>query len=178
MVERVPSPWRRMPPHGHEPRVVVEIDDPALALSEFRAFRQANLDVAFCRGPRPAQRSCPLLRSGACPLLEDADVVLHGLDGALSVSKAIARRYPQLPVVLIEPVAPVRSGHAAGAGPGEAEGAGKGAGEGEGAERGRKPSGLERSSSIDAQIRAVLAALAGRPPAAPDQRPAGTLRTS
>ncbi len=75
-----------------------------------------------------------------CELLDGADVVLHRLDPSLGVEAAIRRRRPDLPVVSVaagRPSGPAREGPA---------------------QRGH--AGIDRSSSIEAQIRALRAAVA------------------
>lgn len=89
-------------PHlsGHRPRLLIEDDRPALAISDFSLFHDAGFDVAFCSGPGDDPHACPVISGQACPLLQAADVVLHGLDPALGITAAIRRRCPQLPVVI------------------------------------------------------------------------------
>ena len=52
MTQRFPR--RTWSPHsgaGHRPRVLIEDDHPALAISDFSQFEQAGLSVGFCSGP-------------------------------------------------------------------------------------------------------------------------------
>ena len=103
MTQRFPR--RTWSPHsgaGHRPRVLIEDDHPALAISDFSQFEQAGLSVGFCSGPGRdrAHWSCPLLQGQKCPALENADAVLHGLDPQLGIAAALRREYPRLPVVV------------------------------------------------------------------------------
>ncbi len=101
MKQRVPRrSWQAAPAAGHRPRVLVEDDHPALAISDFSLFEQAGFDVAFCTGPGDDPAACPALRAEQCPVLAGADVVLHGLDPRLGVPKAIRRQCPATPVLL------------------------------------------------------------------------------
>jgi hypothetical protein len=99
--QRIPRrTWSSPHPSGRHPRLLIEDGHPALAISDFSLFRDAGFDVAFCSGPGDEPGACPLLRGQKCPLVAEADVVLHGLDPALGIAAAIRRRHPQLPVVV------------------------------------------------------------------------------
>lgn len=101
MRQRIPRmAWYTSGPAGHRPRVLVEDDHPALAISDFSAFEQAGFDVAFCSGPGRDEAACPLLRGERCPVLAGADVVLHGLDPRAGIAASIHRRHPGTPVML------------------------------------------------------------------------------
>jgi hypothetical protein len=91
--------WRTDGPSTGRPRVLIEDDHEALAISDFSLFEQAGLDIAYCSGPGADLRACPLQRGEPCPLLSRADAVLHGLDPALGIATAIRRQHPGLPVV-------------------------------------------------------------------------------
>ncbi len=100
MKQRAPRrTWRPARAVTGRPRVLIEDDHEALAVSDFSLFEQAGLDVAFCSGPGGDPRACPLQRGEPCPLLARADAVLHGLDPALGIAAAIHRQHPGLPVV-------------------------------------------------------------------------------
>jgi hypothetical protein len=100
MKQRMPSKtWRSPNADTGRPRVLIEDDHEALAISDFSLFEQAGLDVAFCSGPGEDPRTCPLLRGEPCPVLARADAVLHGLDPDLGIAAAIRRQHPGLPVV-------------------------------------------------------------------------------
>jgi hypothetical protein len=100
MKQRIPRrTWRSASADTGRPRVLIEDDHEALAISDFSLFEQAGLDIAFCSGPGGETRACPLQRGEPCPLLARADAVLHGLDPGLGIATAIRRQYPGLPVV-------------------------------------------------------------------------------
>ena len=100
MKQRVPGrAWNSPGGAFHRPRVLVEDDRPALAVSDFSKFQEAGFDVAFCSGPGRARESCPLLRGQECDVLARADAVLHGLDGGLGIAAAIRLRHPDIPVL-------------------------------------------------------------------------------
>jgi hypothetical protein len=100
MKQRVPrGTWKSVRRAGHRPRVLIEDDHPALAISDFSVFEQAGFDVAFCSGPGRDLAACPLLHGRPCLLVTGADAVLHGLDPALGVAAAIARHSLGVPVV-------------------------------------------------------------------------------
>lgn len=84
---------------GHRPRVLIEDDHPALAISDFSRFEQAGFDIAFCSGPGRDPAACPLLCGRTCPALAAADVVLHDLDPGLGIAEAIRRQRPGISVV-------------------------------------------------------------------------------
>jgi len=85
---------------GRRPRLLIEDGRSALAISDFSLFRNAGFDVAFCSGPGRDLADCPLVRGQRCPLVDGADVVLHGLDVGAGVAAAIRRQRPELPVVI------------------------------------------------------------------------------
>jgi hypothetical protein len=100
MKQRIPRrTWGSSGAGAARPRVLIEDDHEALAISDFSLFEQAGLDVAFCSGPGSDPGACPLQRGELCPLLARADAVLHGLDPALGIATAIRHHYPALPVV-------------------------------------------------------------------------------
>lgn len=103
MMQRIPRrAWNGEGPAGHRPRLLIEDDHPALAVSDFSLFERAGFGVAFCEGPGsgPDAACCPVLDGGECPALARADVVLHGLDPALGVAAAIRRARPGIPVLV------------------------------------------------------------------------------
>lgn len=101
MRQRVPRrTWSSPGLTGRRPRLLVEDARPALAISDFSLFRDAGFDVAFCSGPDGGPGDCPLLHGQRCPLVDGADVVLHGLDPELGVAAAMRRQRPALPVVV------------------------------------------------------------------------------
>jgi hypothetical protein len=101
MRQRVPRRTWCSPGAGTgRPRVLIEDDHQALAISDFSLFEQAGLDIAYCPGPGKEPPACPLLRGEPCPVLARAEAVLHGLDPALGIAAAIHRQHPGLPVVI------------------------------------------------------------------------------
>jgi hypothetical protein len=101
MRQRVPSrAWYSPGRPGRRPRVLIEDDDPALAVSDFSRFAQAGFDVAYCSGPASAPGDCPVLQGRRCNLLAGADAVLHRLDPGWGAAAAIRRLYPGMTVVV------------------------------------------------------------------------------
>ena len=101
MKQRVPRrTWQAPGRAGRRPRVLIEDDRPALAISDFSRFERAGFDIAYCSGPGDDLASCPLLCGQQCPLVAAADAVLHGLDPALGIAAAICRQRPGMPVVV------------------------------------------------------------------------------
>jgi hypothetical protein len=60
-------------------RVVIESDDPALALSDFSAFTCAGIDVTLCSGPGADAGECPAVAGRRCDAVDHADAVFHAL---------------------------------------------------------------------------------------------------
>jgi len=107
MEQRVPRrTWSSPGLTERRPRLLVEDDRPALAISDFSLFRDAGLDVAFCSGPGDDPAACPLLSGQRCALVDRADVVLHGLSPGLGIAAAIIRQRPELPVVVEQACGP------------------------------------------------------------------------
>jgi hypothetical protein len=101
MKQRVPRrTWQAPGRAGRRPRVLIEDNHTALALSDFSLLEQAGFDVAYCSGPGDDLASCPLLRGQRCPLVAAADAVLHDLDPALGIAAAICRERPGMPVIV------------------------------------------------------------------------------
>lgn len=98
MKQRVPPrSWYAPADTKRRPHLLIEDDDhPALAISDFAAFRDAGFDVAFCSGPGGG--ACPLLHGADCDVLAGADVVLHGQGTGLVA--ALRWWHPELPVVV------------------------------------------------------------------------------
>ena len=101
MRQRVPPRWGSPARPHHVPRLLVEDDDPALAVSDFSRFRQAGFEVAWCSGPAGNADDCSLLRNGECPLVKGADVVLHGLNPDTRIASAIRTAHPETGLVRI-----------------------------------------------------------------------------
>jgi hypothetical protein len=100
MEQRVPRRAWYVGRSSNRPRVLVESDNPALAISDFSMFQEAGLDVGFCSGPGGAPRACPLLRGEQCAMLAGADAVLHKLDQPLDIAAAIRQQRPEIPVLV------------------------------------------------------------------------------
>ena len=102
MRQRIPKmAWYTSGPAGHRPRVLVEDDLTALAISDFSAFEQAGfLTSPSAQAPAATRRPAPLLRGEECPVMAGTDVVLHGLDPRVGIAASIRRRYPGTPVLL------------------------------------------------------------------------------
>jgi hypothetical protein len=105
MVQR-PRQHRVVVADAHRPpwRLLIESADPALAISGFRAYRQAGFDVSLCEGPLIDGRECPLVRGEGCPFAAEADVVLFDLgedaEPRLAALDAMVATRPDLPVVV------------------------------------------------------------------------------
>jgi hypothetical protein len=100
MKQRVPRrAWFYGVPRN-PPRLLIEDDHPALAISDFSLFERAGFAVAFCSGPGDDPAACPLLAGEDCEVAAGADVILHGLDPESGVAAAIRDRYPATPVLV------------------------------------------------------------------------------
>ena len=80
------------------PRILVEHPDPVRRAQAAKALAKAGYDVTTCSGPIVFDGSqphvgCELLRNGPCPFVEDAEVVLCGLDFGPDSLKEIVARY-------------------------------------------------------------------------------------
>ena len=100
MTTRVPKTWGTGQGRIHFPYLLIESDDPALALSDFTAFLQEGFNAAFCTGPGPRQ-PCPVLEGGRCTLIDEADVVLNRMRSDTGIPSAIRSSRPELPVVVV-----------------------------------------------------------------------------
>lgn len=104
MYQRIPSKWTAPGRSNGSVRLLIEDPDPVLALSDFESYREAGIEVALCSGPGPDQNGrCPVLTRGRCPILSGADVVLHHLDSATGVAKAIRESAVKPRLVTIGP---------------------------------------------------------------------------
>jgi len=106
MFQRTVHPHRANRAGGHRPpwRLLVESAEAGTAISNFDAFRRAGFDVTTCEGPAADARECPVVRGEACPLVDEADVVLFDGDGDPRVRArllaALRTRRPHLPIVV------------------------------------------------------------------------------
>ena len=86
----------------HPYRLVVETDDPALAISDFRCFKDAGFDVVVCHGP-DGTHPCPAVTGEGCAAVADADVVYNALADAeqqRTVLAAVRKVAPAVPMVV------------------------------------------------------------------------------
>lgn len=85
-------------------RVLVECDDPAVQDGLERVLRESGYDVSVCAGPGSRSSGCPLVVSGHCGLVDDAQVVVHALDDADSSNReiltALMQSSPDTPIVV------------------------------------------------------------------------------
>ena len=105
-------PWRdcAMQPrhvtrHSAPVRVLVETDDPALAICDFGSFVDAGFSVVVCGGPADGH-PCPALDGQPCPALDEADVVFNTFhDSGLryAVANAVRAMAPDVGVVVSAP---------------------------------------------------------------------------
>ncbi len=100
MKNRVPMTWGKGRERVHLPYLLIESDDPVLAISDFSAFLEAGFNPAFCAGPAPGH-PCPLLEGDRCDLIDEADIVLHRMSGNTGLAGAVRRSRPDLPVVVV-----------------------------------------------------------------------------
>jgi hypothetical protein len=101
MKQRVPRrAWNSRGGAGRRPRLLIEDDHPALAISDFSMYQEAGFDIAYCSGPGADAGDCPLLQGKDCAALAGADAVLHGLDPGLGIAEEIRRQHPGITVVV------------------------------------------------------------------------------
>jgi hypothetical protein len=116
MKQRIPHIWTSARRAGGRPRVLIEDDHPAVAISDFAMFKDAGFDVAYCSGPDHVLGECPLLRGERCALLAGADAVLHRLDPRLGIAPAIQEHQSHTAVVVEQPPDTGRGPHPPAAG--------------------------------------------------------------
>ena len=97
--------WSPASLSGQRPRLLIEDDRPALAISDFSVFRDAGLDVAFCSGPGDDPGSCPLLRGQRCALVDRAELAsappaaaMPGRDGMPARLAPVGSSWHHLPL--------------------------------------------------------------------------------
>lgn len=85
-------------------RVLVECDEPSIQDGLERVLRDRGYTVSLCAGPASRASGCPLVVSGQCGLLEDAQVVVHALDHTdrsnREVLSALVQSAPDTPIVV------------------------------------------------------------------------------
>ena len=85
-------------------RVLVECDEPAIQDGLARVLRESGYAVSECAGPASRSHGCPLVVSGQCGLVEDAQVVVHALSPAdrsnREVLAALVQSHPDTPIVV------------------------------------------------------------------------------
>ena len=92
---------------GGDGRTKLLIEDPdAWAYAEH--FEGAGFDVALCAGPQAEGDQCsrcPLVESGQCAAVDEADVILSSLPGEVGkpIVHALAERSRRIPTVLHVP---------------------------------------------------------------------------
>lgn len=85
-------------------RVLVECDDPTIQDGLERVLRESGYTVSLCGGPASRGSGCPLVISGQCGLVDDAQVVVHALDHTdhsnREVLAALVQNAPDTPIVV------------------------------------------------------------------------------
>lgn len=95
--------FQRASSHPSQPfRVVIETDDPSLAIADFASFGAAGFDVVCCSGP-DEHEACPAVEGRPCTRVEAADVVLNQLTDPrtrMDVVEGVRRTSPDVPMVV------------------------------------------------------------------------------
>jgi hypothetical protein len=92
------------------PRVLIEEPDVVEAKASWRLLEENGYEVSWCPGPAGSRLGrCPLVTSGQCDLVCDADVVVTSLalDSECSRKVVSAHRYlhPETPFIIDAPAA-------------------------------------------------------------------------
>jgi len=87
------------------PRVLIEEPDVTGAFASWRLLEDNGYEVSWCPGPAGSRpRRCPLVTSGQCDLVRDADVVVSSLDldheSSRKVVSAVKYLHPETPVII------------------------------------------------------------------------------
>lgn len=93
---------RKATTEHHRLALVVETDDPALAICDFVGFASAGFDVVVCSGPG-SDRRCPAVDGQECAAIGTADVVLNDMQDTAAraaVLEAVRSASPDLAVVV------------------------------------------------------------------------------
>jgi len=90
---------------GHRRRLLVESEDGAEAVAIWKLLERRGIDVSWCPGPDARRSSrCPLVHTGSCRLVDQADAVLCALDledpKQRAVLEALNTAHPEKPVVV------------------------------------------------------------------------------
>jgi len=86
-------------------RLIVETDDPAVAICDFATFVDAGFDVVVCGGPGNGTL-CPALAGQTCAAVDDADVVFSTFRDPAQrriVAQAVHATSPDVPMVVSAP---------------------------------------------------------------------------
>ncbi|MEZ5169291.1 MAG: hypothetical protein R3A49_00920 [Acidimicrobiia bacterium] len=97
------SPWRDS--DRDRPRVLIEHHGVAESEVVARILGEAGYVVATCEGPDASHgTACTMSKTGDCSLVDEADLVYHGLRVSDEVNRevlaSIRRRYPDTPVIV------------------------------------------------------------------------------
>jgi len=93
---------RKTTTEHHPLSLVVETDDPALAICDFVGFASAGFDVVVCLGPGPDRR-CAAVDGHECAAISGADVVLNAMldsPARAAVLEAVRNAVPDVPLVV------------------------------------------------------------------------------
>src|SRR3954451_5404092 len=95
--------FQRASSHHRQPfRVVIETDDPSLAIADFVSFGAAGFDVVCCSGP-DERDACPAVDGRPCARVEAADGVFYQLSAPqtrMNVVEPVPRTSPGVPMVV------------------------------------------------------------------------------
>jgi hypothetical protein len=89
----------------HRLSLVVETDDPAMAICDFVGFAAAGFDVVVCSGPT-GDRRCAAIDGQVCEAIAGADVVLNAIrdpETQKAVLEATHAFMPSAPMVVCTP---------------------------------------------------------------------------
>jgi hypothetical protein len=88
-------------------RLVVETDDPAVAICDFATFVDAGFDVVVCGGPGEGTL-CPALAGQPCAAVEASDVVFNAFRDQRqrrNVARVVHETSPDVAIVVSAPSA-------------------------------------------------------------------------
>lgn len=108
---RSPGAWSR----AAGTAVLIEYEDRGVAFAAERLLDRHGYSVAVCGGPTHLRGGrCPLVTSGECPLVDRADVIVHGLDLDRGANRAVLeeiRRTRPGRRIVVEATEPARMKH-------------------------------------------------------------------